>query len=251
MVDLITLTRREVKNFLRIWKQTILPPVITIILYIIIFWKFIWEKIDIIEWVQYINFIFPWLLMMAVIMWSYSLTSFWFFSSKMFKNIEELIVSWMNNNKIIIWYVIAWILRWTTVWTAVFLVSLFLVNIEIYNLFLLFTFILLTSTLFSLAWLLNWIFAKSFDDVNIIPSFVITPLIYLWWVFYSIEMLSSSWQFISKLNPILYMINWLRYSFIWVSDINIYYWIMMLIIFIFILYILVIKLLKNWYWIKS
>jgi ABC-2 type transport system permease protein len=225
--------------------------VISAVLYILIFWKFIWEKITIIPWINYIDFIFPWLLMMSIIMWSYSLTSFWFFSSKMFKSIEELLVSSISYNKIIIWYCLAWISRWILVWISVFLVSLLLVQINITSYFYLFLFVFLTSIVFSLAWLLNWIFAKNFDDVNIFPSFVITPLIYLGWVFYSIDMLSPFWQYLSQFNPILYMINWLRYAFIWFSDVNIYYSIIILITFIIVLYSLCLYLLKKWYWIKS
>lgn len=251
MTDLLTLTKKEILNFLKIWKQTIVPPVISAVLYILIFWKFIWEQISIVEWISYIDFIFPWLLMMSIIMWSYSLTSFWFFSSKMFKSIEELLVSSISYKKIIIWFCLAWISRWFFVWVSVFLVSLFLIKININSYFYLFLFIFLTSIVFSLAWLLNWIFAKNFDDVNIFPSFVITPLIYLGWVFYSVDMLSDFWRNLSQFNPILYMINWLRYAFIWFSDVNIYYSIIILVTFIILLYSFCLYLLKKWYGIKS
>ena len=243
MTDLLTLTLKEIKNFLKIWKQTLIPPVITIVLYILIFGKFIWDQISVIPGVSYMEFIFPGLLMMSIIMWSYALTSFWFFSAKMFKNLEELLVSPITNNKIIIWYVLAWVTRWLLVWFLVFLASLFFMEVSVFSYTYMFLFIFLTSILFSLAWLLNWIFARNFDDVNIIPSFIITPLIYLWWVFYSITMLSPFWQEISKFNPILYMINGLRYAFIWVSDVNIITSISIVIIFIIILYITVLHLL--------
>ncbi len=236
MRDLFTLTGKEVKNFLKIWKQTLLPPVITAILYILIFWKFIWDQVTVIEWVSYMNFIFPWLLMMSVIMGSYALTSFWFFWAKMFKHIEELLVSPMSNNKIILWYCLAWLTRWTIVWILVFTVSSFIVDISIFSYFYFFIFLFLTSIVFSLAWLFNWIFAKSFDDVNIIPSFIITPLIYLWWVFYSINMLPDFWKDISQFNPILYMINGLRYAFLWESDVNIVTSLIILISLLIVLY---------------
>ena len=251
MVDILTLTGKEIRNFLKIWKQTLLPPVITAVLYILIFWKFIWDQITIIEWVSYMNFLFPGLLMMSVIMGSYALTSFWFFWAKMFKSLEELLVSPISNNRIIIWYCIAWVTRWTIVWLLVFLVSSFIVDISIFSYTYLFLFIFLTSIVFSLAGLFNWIFAKNFDDVSIIPSFIITPLIYLWWVFYSISMLSPFWQSISKFNPVLYMINGLRYAFLWVSDVNIYTSILILISFLIILYAWVLYLLKKGKWIKS
>jgi len=251
MIDLITLSKKEIINFLKIWKQTIVPPVISAVLYILVFWKFLWEQISVLEWVSYLNFIFPGLLMMSIIMGSYSLTSFWFFWAKMFKNLEELLVSSISYRNIIFWFCLAWIFRWFLVWLAVFLVSLFFVDISIFSYFYLFLFIFLTSIVFSLAGLLNWIFARNFDDINIIPSFVITPLIYLGWVFYSVNMLSPFWQSLSQFNPILYMINGLRYAFIWISDVNIYYSIIILISFIFILYFFCLHLLKKWYGIKS
>lgn len=251
MIDLLTLSKKEIKNFLKIRKQTLVPPIIMAVLYILIFWKFIWEQVNIIDGVSYINFIFPWLLMMSVIMWSYALTSFWFFSSKMFKSLEELLVSSISYSKIIIWFCIAWMVRWFLVGILVFLVSLILVDINIYSYFYLFLFIFLTSIVFSLAGLLNGIFAKNFDDVNVVPSFIITPLIYLGWVFYSIEMLSDFWKTLSQFNPILYMINGLRYAFIWISDVNIYISIAILLVFILVLYLASYFLLKKWYWIKS
>ncbi len=251
MVDLWTLFSKELKNFLRLWKQTLVPVVITIVLYILIFGKFIWDKISIISWVSYMEFIFPGLLMMAVITGSYALTSFGFFSAKMFKNLEELLVSPITNNKIIIWYTLAWVSRWVIVWFIVYIISLFFMQTDIFSYIYLFLFIGLTSILFSLAGLLNWIFARNFDDVNIIPSFVITPLIYLWWVFYSINMLSPFWQTLSQFNPILYMINGLRYAFLWISDVNIYISVSMLLIFIIILYIYILYLLKNGKGIRS
>lgn len=251
MIDLLTLTWKETRRFFKLWKQTLVPSVITIVLYILIFWRFIWDQITVVEWVAYINFIFPGLLMMSIIMWSYALTSFWFLSAKMFKSIEELLISPITNNKIIIGYTLAWMARWLSVWVVVFITSLFLVDLSVHSYFFIFLFILLTSAVFALAWLLNGIFARNFDDVNIIPSFVITPLIYLWWVFYSIDMLSPFWREVSKFNPILYMINGLRYAFIWISDVNIYVSVAILLIFIAVLYTSILYLLKKSKWIRS
>jgi len=251
MTDLYTLINKEVSRFLRIWKQTLLPPVITIVLYLLIFWKFIWEKIQIINWVNYIDFIFPWLLMMSVIMASYSNTSSSFFWAKFQKSIEELFVSSINHYKILLGFCIWWIIRWFCVGILVFITWWFMVDIHIYSYFYTFLFVILTSTLFSLAWMLNAIYAKSFDDINIIPSFFITPMIYLWWVFYSISLLSLPWQIISKVNPILYMVNWLRYGFLWISDVNIFVSISIILVFITVFSIFSLYLLKKWYWIKS
>jgi len=251
MIDLITLINKEVSRFIRIWKQTLLPPIVTIVLYLLIFWKFIWNQISIIPWVNYIDFIFPWLLMMSVIMASYQNTSSSFFGSKFQHNIEELFISPISHIKILLWFCIWWIIRWITVWLLVFIVSIFMTEINISNIFFIFIFLILSSILFSLLWLFNAIFAKSFDDISIIPSFVITPLIYLWWVFYSTSLLSPFWQNISHLNPILYMVNWIRYGFIWISDVNINLAISILIIFILILTYLNLYLLKKWHWIKN
>ena len=251
MTDILTLASKEIYNFFKIWKQTIVPAVMTAVLYIIIFWEFLWSQISNIEGVPYINYIFPWLLLMWVIMWSYAITSFWFFSAKMFKSIEELLVSSITKHGIIIWYCIAWLTRWLTVWISIFLVSSLFIDFNIHSYFYIFIFTALTSLTFSLLGFFNAMFAKNFDDVNIIPNFVITPLIYLWWVFYSVSMLPDVWQMVSKFNPILYMINWLRFAFIWQSDVNIYSALIILISLIIILYLWVFKLLDSWYWIKS
>ena len=251
MIDVMTLVRKEVYRFIRIWKQTLLPPVITIVLYLMIFGKFIWDQISVINGVKYIDFIFPGLLMMSVIMASYSNTSSSFFGSKFQNNIQELFVSPISYTKILIWFCMGWALRGLIVWALVFLVWFFLTDFHIHSYFYMILFLLLTSTLFSLAGLFNGIFAKSFDDIMIIPSFVITPLVYLWVVFYSVSMLSPFWQTLSQGNPILYMVNGLRFAFIWVSDVNIFISIAIIVIFIAALVLWNLYLLKKWYGIKS
>ncbi|USN58212.1 MAG: ABC transporter permease [Candidatus Peribacteria bacterium] len=251
MVDIMTLAGKEIRNFLKIWKQTLVPPVIMAVLYILIFGKFIGEQVTIVEGVSYMHFIFPGLLMMSIIMGSYALTSFGFFSAKMFKSLEEVLVSPMNHTKIITSYVLAGVTRGFLVGICVYLVSFFMVQTSIHSYGYLLLFILLTSILFSLAGLINGIFARSFDDVNIIPSFIITPLMYLGGVFYSIQMLSPFWQHVSQYNPILYMINGLRYAFIGISDVSVVHSILVLIIFIVILYTLAWYLLKQGRGIRS
>lgn len=251
MRDLITLIEKETLRFLRVWKQTIIPPVITVVLYLLIFWKFIWDKISIIEWVNYIDFIFPWLLMMSVIMASYQNTSSSFFWSKFQHSIEELFISPISHSKILIWFCVWAILRSLIVWFLVFLAWYFMADIHIQNYLYLFVFVILSSLLFALLWLVNAIYAKSFDDISVIPSFVITPLIYLGWVFYSTSLLSDFWQTISLWNPILYMVNWLRYAFIWQSDVNIFVALAMIIAFIILLIVINMALLKKWHGIKN
>lgn len=251
MRDLLSLSQKEVGRFLRVWKQTLIPPVITIVLYLLIFWKFIWDKISIIEWVNYIDFIFPGLLMMSVIMASYGNSSFSFFGSKFQKNIEELFVSPMSSWKILVWFCIWAIARGMCVGWLVFTAWYLMIDLQIHSYFFMFLFLFLTSLMFALAGLLNGLYAKSFDDVNIIPSFIITPLIYLGWVFYSIDLLSPFWKILSQFNPILYMVNGLRYAFIWVSDVSLFVALWIIINFIIILFGLTLYLLKKWYGIRS
>lgn len=251
MTDLITLTQKEVSRFLRVWKQTLVPPIITIVLYLAIFGKFIGDRISVIDNVSYINFIFPGLLMMSVIMASYANTSSSFFGAKFQKSIEELFVSPMSYWKILVWFCTGAILRWFIVAGLVFITWAFMTDIVIQNYFFALIFIFLTSFLFALLGLFNALYAKSFDDISIIPTFIITPLIYLGWVFYPISILWEPWQTISLFNPILYMVNGLRYSFIWVSDINIYVSIGILVFFISLLLWIILFLLKKGYGIRS
>ena len=252
MIDIFTLTSKEIINFLRLWKQTILPSIITTILYLLIFGKFLWDQISSIDGIQYIHYILPGLIMMSIILGSYSITAFGFFTAKMFKSLEELLVSPISKQRIILWYVMAGIFRWVLVWFLILLVSLFFVdNITIESPFLAIIFAVLTSTTFSLAWLLNWIFAKSFDDINIIPSFIITPMIYLWWVFYSVSILWDFWQIVSQFNPVLYMINGFRYAFLWVSDVNYHLSLGILLWFIGLLYWVTLYLMNKGFRIRS
>ncbi len=252
MTDILTLAWKEIRNFFKIWKQTIVPSIMTASLYILIFGKFLWDQISAIDGVSYIHYIFPGLLMMNIIMGSYSISAFGFFSAKMFKSLEELLVSPISKNKIIIGYVLAWVTRWLVVGACIFIVSLFFIdNITVESPLLAIIFALLTSMAFSLGWLVNAIFANNFDDVNVIPNFIITPMIYLWWVFYSVSMLGEFWQTVSVFNPVLYMINGLRHAFLGVSDVNIYTSFFIVIAFIITLYIFVLKLLQKGYKIKS
>ncbi len=251
MRDLTCLSQKEIGRFLRVWKQTLIPPVITIVLYLLIFGKFIWEKISIIDGVNYIDFIFPGLLMMSVIMASYGNSSFSFFWSKFQKNIEELFVSPMSPGKILIGFCVGAIARGMCVWALVFGAGYLMIDMQIHSYLYMGIFLFLTSLMFALAGLLNGLYAKTFDDVNIIPAFVITPLIYLGWVFYSLELLSPFWQFVSQFNPILYMVNGLRFAFIWFSDVNIFIALWIIINFIIVLFWLTLYLLKKGYGIRS
>lgn len=251
MTDLYTLIYKEIARFLRVWKQTLLPPVITTVLYLAIFWKFIGDRISVIEGVNYIDFIFPGLLMMSVIMASYSNTSSSFFGAKFQKSIEELFVSPMAYWKILVGFCAGAMLRGLIVGACVFITGAFMTDISIEHYGFAILFVFLTSLLFALLGLYNGLYAKSFDDISIIPTFFITPLIYLGGVFYPISILWEPWQTISQFNPILYMINGLRYAFIGYSDINIYISLGILIVFISIFVTMILYLLKKGYGIRS
>ncbi len=251
MTDLYTLIRKEVSRFLRVWKQTLVPPIITIVLYLAIFGKFIGDRISVVEGVGYIDFIFPWLLMMSVIMASYQNTSSSFFGSKFQKSIEELFVSPIAYWKILVGFCVGAMLRGIIVAGLVFATGSLMTDIHIQSYFYAFVFVFLTSFLFALLGLLNGLYAKSFDDISIIPTFIITPLIYLGGVFYPISILPNGWQIVSQFNPILYMVNGLRYAFIGVSDISISFSIGILLAFIGIFIGVILHLLKKGYGIRS
>lgn len=251
LTALKALTYKEVKRVFRIWKQTILPPVVTSTLYFLIFWTFIWSRIWEIDWVDYISFLVPGFIMMSLITASYTNVSSSFFWAKFNHSIEEIITSPMSNFSIILGYISGWIVRWIIISIIVFIIASFFTNVWMNNIFLSILFIFFTSSLFSLAWFFNAFFAKSFDDVNIIPTFIITPLIYLWWVFYSASTLTWIWEIITKLNPIYYMINGLRYWIIGHSDVNVYISLLAIILFNIFFFWLNLYLFKKWYWLKS
>ena len=214
-----TIVVREILRFSRIWVQTIFPPVITTALYFVIFGNLIGPRIGVMDGHNYMDFIVPGLIMMAVITNSYSNVVSSFYSSKYQGNIEEMLVSPVPNWVILAGFISGGIARGLGVGIAVTLISMFFSELSIQNFFVMVTIVLLTSTLFALAGLINAIYAKSFDDISIIPTFVLTPLTYLGGVFYSISMLPDFWQNVSLLNPVLYMVNGFRYGILGISDI--------------------------------
>ncbi|MBP9854628.1 MAG: ABC transporter permease [Candidatus Omnitrophica bacterium] len=221
LVALYTLVRKEVVRFIRIWPQTLVPPVVTQSLYFLIFGKFIGSQIGNINGISYMAFIVPGLVMMSVINNSYANVSGSFFSSKFQRSIEELLVSPAPNWVIIGGYSISGALRGVLCGVLVFAVSVFFTHPQIHHIFIIFSFIVLTAIVFSLGGMLNGILAKKFDDISIVPTFILTPLTYLGGVFYSIHVLPDVWQQLSKLNPILYMVNGFRFGFYGFSDVSI------------------------------
>ncbi len=230
-ISYLTIVRKEVIRFLRIWPQTLFPPVITQMLYFLIFGKFIGSQIRDINGISYMAFIVPGLVMMAVINNSFMNVVSSFFSSKFQRSIEELLVSPATNTVIIAGYVSGGALRGMLVGALVFCVSFIFTHPVVYHFGLILFFVILTSIVFALGGLLNGILARKFDDISIFPTFVLTPLIYLGGVFYSIHSLPKFWQMVSRFNPVLYMINGFRYGFYGVSDVNVGISILILVIF--------------------
>lgn len=244
-IALKSIWRKEVTRFLRIWIQTLIPPVITMSLYFIIFGNLIGSRVGDMGGFSYMAFIVPGLIMMSVITNSYTNVCSSFFSAKFQRNIEEILVAPVPTHIIIWGYVGGGVMRGLLTGVLVTVVSLFFVRYEVHSwTFVVFT-LLLTSILFSLAGLLNAVFAKSFDDISIIPTFVLTPLTYLGGVFYSITMLPTFWQWVSKLNPIVYMINGFRYGFLGISDVSLVITFSMLILFVSILYFIAWRIIES------
>lgn len=216
-----SLLNKEITRFTRIWVQTLVPPAITMTLYFIIFGNLIGSRIGDMDGVDYMAYIVPGLIMMSVITNSYSNVASSFFGAKMHKNIEELIVAPVPHHILILGYVGGGVARGLAVGILVSFVSLFFVPLQIAHLGVILLTLFLTAIVFSLAGLVNAVFAKSFDDISIIPTFVLTPLTYLGGVFYSLSLLPDFWQGVSKLNPVVYMVNAFRYGFLGISDISI------------------------------
>ncbi len=213
-----TLVIKEILRFSRIWLQTILPPAITMGLYFVIFGELIGSQLNDIHGYSYIDYIVPGLILMAIITNSYANVVSSFYSTKFHHHIEELLISPVSNFTILAGFVSGGVARGLVVGLVVTLVSLFFTKLYIDNLLLTLLVALLTSVLFSLAGFINAVYAKSFDDISIVPTFILTPMTYLGGVFYSIEMLPDFWQKVSLVNPILYMVGAFRHGILGISD---------------------------------
>lgn len=216
-----TILSKEIRRFLRIWVQTLLPPVITMSLYFVIFGALIGQRIGEMEGFDYMSFVVPGLIMMSVITNSYSNVVSSFFSAKFQHFVEELLVSPTPNYILLLGYVLGGVVRGLMIGLIVSVVASFFTDLNIHHLGVTVAIVFMTSVLFALAGFVNAIFADSFDDISIVPTFVLTPLTYLGGVFYSISLLPEFWQKVSMLNPVLYMVNAFRYGFLGVSDIDI------------------------------
>ncbi|ASF46406.1 ABC transporter permease [Methylovulum psychrotolerans] len=216
-----TIVVKEIYRFVRIWPQTLLPPAITTTLYFLIFGKLMGDRIGLINGAPYMDYIVPGVILMSVISHAYSNVVSSFYSTKFQRNIEELIVAPVPNWVILLGYVSGGIMRGLLVGTVVGLIAMLFADISIHSIVITLAMAFMTATLFALAGFINAVMAESFDDISIIPNFVLTPLSYLGGVFYSVSMLPGIWKTISMGNPILYMVNAFRYGFIGVSDIDV------------------------------
>jgi ABC-2 type transport system permease protein len=220
-VGFTTIVLREFSRIVRIWAQTIVPPAITATLYFIIFGSLIGQRIGQMGGFSYMQYIAPGLIMMSVITNSYGNVVSSFFGAKFGRHIEELLVSPLPNWLIVLGYVAGGVLRGLLVGLVVSIIALFFTHLHVEHLFTVLAAVLLTSIVFSLGGFINAVFAKNFDQISFVPTFILTPMTYLGGVFYSITMLPEWAQQVSKANPILYMVSAFRFGFLGYSDVDV------------------------------
>jgi ABC-2 type transport system permease protein len=236
-IAFFTIIRREFFRIIRIWPQTVLPPIITIVLYFIIFGKILGLKVGYMSGYKYIQYIIPGLLMMSIISSSYANVSSSFFSSKFQKYIEELLISPISFFVLINGFIFGGVIRAFFIFNGVCIFIFFLNEFYFYNFYFLIFVFFLTSVLFSLFGLFNAILAKKFDDISLVPTFVLTPLIYFSGIFFSLDLLPKFLKFFVYLNPMFYLVNIFRYSFLGISEVNIFYSVFLIFFVLFLIYI--------------
>jgi len=246
-----TIASKEINRFSRIWLQTVLSPAISMALYFIVFGSLIGPRIGKMDGFDYMTFICPGIIMMSIIINTYSNVVSSFFNAKYQRYIEEILIAPVPNMIILAGYISGGVARGLVVGSAVTFITLFFTELHIHSYFIVCAVALLTSILFSIAGLINAIFARNFDDISIIPNFILTPLVYLGGVFYSIGLLPEFWQNASRFNPVLYMINAFRYGVLGISDINVLAAFSMILVFILILGSIALFLLHKGTGIKS
>jgi len=244
-VALKTIVTKEVIRVIRIWIQTIVPPAITMTLYFIIFGNLIGRRIGTMDGFDYMQYIAPGLIMMSVITNSYGNVVSSFFGAKFGRHIEEMLISPMSNATIIIGHVAGGVLRGVLVGSLVTVIALFFTNLDVQYPLITLSIVFLSSVVFALAGFINAVFARKFDDISIVPTFVLTPLIYLGGVFYSISLLPEPWKTISLANPILYMVNAFRFGILGRSDIDIRTAYAILIFFSVLLFVVCLQLMRR------
>lgn len=251
LVAFLTILIKEVSRFTRIWGQTILPPAVSMTLYFIIFGSLIGPRIGTMDGFNYMEFIAPGIIMMAVINNSYSNVVSSFFGAKFQRHIEEMLVAPIPDFVILAGYVVGGVARGLAVGLVVTIVALLFTHLQVHSYFVVVSIVTLTSVLFSLGGFINAVFARNFDDISIIPTFVLTPLIYLGGVFYSINLLPEFWQSVSRFNPILYMVNAFRYGILGTADIEISHAFAIILLFIAVMTVYALILLRRGTGLKS
>lgn len=246
-----TILIKEIRRFSRIWIQTILPAMITTALYFVIFGNLIGKQIGDMDGYRYIDYIIPGLILMSIITNSYANVVSSFFSAKFQKNIEEMLVSPVPNYIILLGFISGGVARGMSCGIAVTVVSLFFSPTGVENFWIVLSIAILTAVLFSLGGFINAVFARSFDDISIVPTFVLTPLTYLGGIFYTISVLPEFWQQVSLVNPILYMVNAFRYGMLGASDISIITSYTIILLFIAILFAFSLYLLEKGHGIRK
>jgi ABC-2 type transport system permease protein len=222
LIAFLTILRKEMMRFFRIWSQTLLPPAITIVLYFIIFGHLIGSQLQSIEQFSYMQYLAPGLIMMAVITNAYANVVSSFFGMRFQKSIEELLIAPIPNALIILGFVAGGVVRGLLTGLLVAILALFFTHLSVHSFIITVSVIFFSALLFSLAGFTNALYARKFDDIAIVPTFILTPLTYLGGVFYSIQSLPSTWQHISLLNPILYLVNAFRFGLLGITDVSVY-----------------------------
>ena len=246
-----TIVIKEVNRFTRIWIQTVIPPAVSMALYFLIFGNLIGSRIGSMSGFSYVQYIAPGLIMMSIINNSYANVVSSFFGAKFQRHIEEMLVAPIPNYIILSGYIVGGVARGLLVGMVVTVVALFYTHLHIHNYYIIIAVVLLTSILFSLGGFINGIFARKFDDISIVPTFILTPLIYLGGVFYSIDLLPPFWRTASTFNPILYMVNTFRYGILGVTDINVSMAFLIIIVFILVLFTVCLYLMNTGRGIKT
>lgn len=240
-----TIVIREARRMARIWTQTLLPPAITTILYFLIFGRIVGSRLGEMGGVSYIQYIAPGLIMMNMITSAYASSVSSFFNAKFQRNIEEILVAPVSNWVIVLGYMSGGVIRSLIVGIIVTAIALFFTHLHVHSLITIVIAGLLSASIFSLAGIINAIWAKNFDDISIIPTFVLTPLTYLGGVFYSIKLLPPTWQYISLVNPIIYIVDNFRYGFLGVADSHVILSNILMIFFLVVLFAFTFYLLKK------
>lgn len=245
LIGFSTIIYVEVRRFLRVWIDTLLPPAITSILYFVIFGGLIGPRLGDVEGFKYMQYIAPGLIMMNVISGAYLNVGFSFYLAKFQRSIEEILVSPLPSYLLLLGYVVGGCCRGIIIGILVSTVALFFTHLQVHHFGIIVGMMILTSALFSLGGFLNGVFAKSFDGISLIPTFVLTPLTYLGGVFYSIKMLSPFWQTVSLANPVLYIVDGFRYGILGISDVDVKISLGMLSILVITLFLIALYIVKK------